>query len=85
MGGVTLGGPGRGRAAAVHNEIYGALRERTTAGMKKILSGRAARREGDLQGMGSHADWGYPEREGYSSVGYSYRGDGCVTLQPGDM
>ena len=69
MGGVTLGGPGRGRAAAVHNEIYGALRERTTAGMKKILSGRAALMGYGSAGMGSHADWGYPEREGYSGRG----------------
>lgn len=83
MGGVALGGPGRRRAAAVHKEIYALPREKTTPGEKKDLQGRAAPRGYRLPGMGSHADWGYPEREGYSSVGYSYRGDGCVTLQRG--
>jgi hypothetical protein len=70
MGGEGLGGLGDVRAAAVHKEIYGAQRVFSAPGEKKDLQGTPSR-DRDLQGMGSHTDWGCPESQGASAGGWA--------------
>ena len=75
MGGVTLGGPGRRRAAAVHKEIYAAAGEKTPTGKRNSLQGNGPTRWGS-SGMGEQRIpriWSRSRRDG----GRRDRDSGC--------
>ena len=63
-------------AAAVHNEIYGARRGRTTPWENK------SSRKGTHAEGGGCSGSGITEQRARSAEGKGYSGDGCVTLQP---
>ncbi len=63
-------------AAAVHNEIYGARRGRTTPWENK------SSRKGTHAEGGGCSGSGITEQRARGAEGKGYSGDGCVTLQP---